>query len=471
MAKKKTSSKSKSKAKKSKPKVQKPLAADVLKMVDLLPEAVQVVDKDGLVVFANKSVESVLGLKPSKVKGEPPTVPLDASAPEYEVFQTELKWRRAPATLQLLRPAPAAAEAAGSQSPKAEPRPELLEELTILREALAEAEGQRAELLKELEELKEAAASAAKPVEEPAIEEPLMGRLLGRDDGELVVLRQSLAEARERQLALKAELENLRSPPEPADRAGEILQAALQASLGGSVLPVAYQPIFDLAHGRMLGLEAIPQLVLPDKGVLDWALLVEESRTHDLLLQLAGRLLVEVCRSASAWLAAGFEFTTTMNLSAWQMSQDQVVSVLGEAMRIGKIPANKIMIELRQPLVDAALSASLGELSQAGVGFALDGFGRGPTSFETIAQSKLLKLDPRLIAGLPSDPHRVREVKAALGLAASMGKTVCAVGVENEEQVRWLARNKCHLAQGPHLSPPLPAEQVEEPARWGRLYG
>ncbi len=573
MAKKKSSTtKKKSPAKKkSKAKVAKPLAADIQKMVDLLPAAVQVIDKDGVVIYANKTVEAIFGVKANKATGEPPVLPLDTESQDFEIYQTSLKWRKAPVTLQVVSPARAAEEIPRKEPEESqpevpqEPAEQDREQLESLRAALSEAERQRDQaeqetekLRAELEELKQEQSEAGSSQEEleslrqqlaeaekarhrlqselgeleshrrslseaaesrrlmkselqsarstlteikeerdrlkaeleevklqqattdaleEALENPLLGRMLGQEDsGELFVLRQSLDEARQRQQALKAELETLRSAPRPEtdqspDRAGEMLRAAVEAHLGGGALPVAYQPIFDLAHGRMLGLEALPQLSLPDHGPLDWARLVEETRAQDLLLQLAGRLLVEVCRSASGWISRGFDFTTTLNLSAWQLSQEQVVSVLGEAMRIGKIPANRLMVELHRPLVNPALSTSLEELGQAGIGFALDGFGKGPTCFETIGQSKLLKLDPTLIRDLPGNPRQVKAVKAALGLAQSLGKTVCAVGVETEEQVRWLRRNQCHLAQGPHLSPPLQAELVEEPARWGLLYG
>jgi len=51
-------------------------------------------------------------------------------------------------------------------------------------------------------------------------------------------------------------------------------------------------------------------------------------------------------------------------------------------------------------------------------------------------------------------------VRTTIDLAHSLGLTMVAEGVENETALAELARLGCDVAQGYHISRPLPAEQL-----------
>ena len=51
-------------------------------------------------------------------------------------------------------------------------------------------------------------------------------------------------------------------------------------------------------------------------------------------------------------------------------------------------------------------------------------------------------------------------VRTTVDLARSLGLTMVAEGVESETALLELARLGCDLAQGYHISKPLPAEQL-----------
>jgi len=105
--------------------------------------------------------------------------------------------------------------------------------------------------------------------------------------------------------------------------------------------------------------------------------------------------------------------------------------------------------------------AALRELTEAGVALAIDDFGTGYSSFAALphVSPTSLKIDQSFIAQLLAEPSSVPIVQAILAMAASLGLTVTAEGVETEEQLRLLRRMGCAQVQGFHLSRPLSAEQ------------
>jgi len=53
-------------------------------------------------------------------------------------------------------------------------------------------------------------------------------------------------------------------------------------------------------------------------------------------------------------------------------------------------------------------------------------------------------------------------VRAVIGLAAELGVTAVAEGIENAETVRWLRDHGCRVGQGFLLSPPVSSAQLLE---------
>jgi GGDEF domain-containing protein len=104
----------------------------------------------------------------------------------------------------------------------------------------------------------------------------------------------------------------------------------------------------------------------------------------------------------------------------------------------------------------AELVAGLKALRQHGYHLAFDAVGNGdlPLAILLDLQPDLLKLDPRLVRGLPRDAAAVAVVEAFAQLAARTGVQLAAVGVETGDQLLLLRRLGVRLAQGNLLAAP-----------------
>ncbi len=103
-------------------------------------------------------------------------------------------------------------------------------------------------------------------------------------------------------------------------------------------------------------------------------------------------------------------------------------------------------------------------LKELGVRLNMDDFGTGYSSLGYLRTYPFdsIKIDKRFIGGLNNTAGSDRAVvQAIINLGEAMGLTVTAEGVESEQQLRALQKDRCHEVQGYYLSRPLDSAALE----------
>ena len=90
----------------------------------------------------------------------------------------------------------------------------------------------------------------------------------------------------------------------------------------------------------------------------------------------------------------------------------------------------------------------------------LDDFDTGYSSLNYLRRMAFdkIKIDQAFVRDLPHQASDLAIVKAVVQIAATLGMTVTAEGVETEAQRLCLTQNGCHELQGYLFSRPLSAE-------------
>ncbi len=93
---------------------------------------------------------------------------------------------------------------------------------------------------------------------------------------------------------------------------------------------------------------------------------------------------------------------------------------------------------------------------------AVDDFGTGHASLAYLKRLPVdeLEIDQTFVRQLATDEADAAIVRATVGLGHSLGLEIVAEGVEDGESWARLAAWGCDVAQGYHLSRPLPADEV-----------
>jgi len=107
----------------------------------------------------------------------------------------------------------------------------------------------------------------------------------------------------------------------------------------------------------------------------------------------------------------------------------------------------------------------LAALSEVGVRLSIDDFGTGYSSLSHLKRLPIreIKIDRSFVMHMLDDPNDSMIVRATVDLGRNLGLQVVAEGVEDRATLEQLAVMGCDLAQGYHISVPLPAAEA---TRW-----
>ena len=240
------------------------------------------------------------------------------------------------------------------------------------------------------------------------------------------------------------------------------LELSLRRGLERGEFGLAYQPIVELADGRLLGFEALARWVDPPTPGMGPAQFIPVAEDSGLIGALGAELLGQACGQLAHWQRVRPDVFVSVNISARQLAEpdlpERVARALSDA---GADPAG-LHLEITETVllddVDAAV-ASLQKLKLTGVRLCLDDFGTGYSSLTYLCRLPVdvVKIDRSFVAGLGISDRDSSVVAAIIGMAGTLGHDLVAEGVETTAQAGRLRALGCEMAQGYLYSRPVPA--------------
>ena len=195
-------------------------------------------------------------------------------------------------------------------------------------------------------------------------------------------------------------------------------------------------------------------LIAPDKFIC----IAEETGQ---IVALGNWVLKAAMRQQKAWQDQGICIPVSVNISARQFSNNDLLSNVRDALQETGCKASMIELEITESILigepDAVFS-TLQQLSSLGVRLALDDFGTGYSNLAYLQRYPLdyLKVDQIFL----SDNSRSLLLSTILSMGKILGLKIVVEGVETAEQADWLIAHDCDLMQGYYFSHPQPAEQM-----------
>lgn len=241
----------------------------------------------------------------------------------------------------------------------------------------------------------------------------------------------------------------------------------LRRALERDEITVFYQPVVNTASGEISGVEALVRWLHPEHGIVSPAEFIPVAEETGLILPLGERVLRSACAQAKTWIDNGMKnLHVAVNLSAKQLEQPDLRSIIRSALNESGLPASALVLEITESVLMARAAESidiLRDLRKLGISLSIDDFGTGYSSLAYLKHlpANTLKIDRSFIQDIPDDEDAVAIVTGILALAHSLRMEVVAEGVETLAQQETLARLNCDLLQGYLFSKPLPAEVIE----------
>jgi EAL domain-containing protein (putative c-di-GMP-specific phosphodiesterase class I) len=244
------------------------------------------------------------------------------------------------------------------------------------------------------------------------------------------------------------------------------LERALQTALQQHEFFLEYQPIYDLKHNRVVGVEALLRWAHPTRGLLAPNLFLPAAEEAGLMGQIGAWTLREACRQVKHWENRRRDLFVSVNLSAQQIQAFEIVGEAVSAFEEHHIGPERLQIEVTEKTAQSLVgnaSSTLSALRRAGVRVAIDDFGTGFASnaSDEVHIADALKIDVSLTQKVDTNDAVRQLVATIISSGHSHGLQVFAEGVQTEEQLKQLKALGCRYAQGYLLGKPLSAKEIE----------
>jgi EAL domain-containing protein (putative c-di-GMP-specific phosphodiesterase class I) len=211
--------------------------------------------------------------------------------------------------------------------------------------------------------------------------------------------------------------------------------------------------------------EALARWDHPTLGLIGPNEFVPIAEQTGLITPLTSFVLDAALRQLRAWKDTGIDLSVAVNLSARSFLDTQLAVEIPRLLRRWSVDAHALELEITESMLmtdPARAEATLRRLSQIGLTLSVDDFGTGYSSLANLKRLPVdaIKIDKSFVIEMAVDASDAAIVRSTIDLAHNLGLRVVAEGVESEGAWRRLQELGCDLAQGYHLSRPLPAESV-----------
>ncbi|PHZ83785.1 putative bifunctional diguanylate cyclase/phosphodiesterase [Paremcibacter congregatus] len=249
-----------------------------------------------------------------------------------------------------------------------------------------------------------------------------------------------------------------------------LLENELRDALKNKELSLHYQPIISMQNGSLLGFEALCRWEHKERGQISPIEFIPLAEESGLIVPLGHWALREACTSLKNWIEKYPHFSNlimNVNVSSLQLLQDNFATSVNEILLNAGIKGSQLKLEITETtLIENAelVRDVLLDLKTLDISLAIDDFGTGYSSLSYLNQFPIdtLKIDKSFVNHMNSSEDSYKIIHVISTLAHTLGMTLVAEGIEEEEQMTALQKLGCHTGQGYLFSKPLANDAAEE---------
>jgi EAL domain-containing protein (putative c-di-GMP-specific phosphodiesterase class I) len=243
----------------------------------------------------------------------------------------------------------------------------------------------------------------------------------------------------------------------------------LRGALLKKQIKVQYQPIVEIATGKIFKAEALMRWQHPEFGMVEPKRFIPLAEESGLIHELGDWIFQEATREVARWRELfDPKFQVSVNVSPVQFRQNGKghEPLWIRHLRREDLSGRSLIVEITEGvLVKAEMSVkeNLLLLRKAGIQVALDDFGTGYSSLAYLKTFDIdyLKIDQSFVRNMGADTDDQALCEGIIVMAHKLGLKVIAEGVETEKQLSILESFGCDYAQGWLYSKAVTAENLE----------
>jgi diguanylate cyclase (GGDEF)-like protein len=242
------------------------------------------------------------------------------------------------------------------------------------------------------------------------------------------------------------------------------LETDLRRATALNQFALYYQPLVDIASGRVTEFEALLRWQHPSRGIVSPAEFIPLAEELGLIVPIGEWVLRHACRTAVTWPA---DVRVAVNVSPMQFSDSKrLICAVADALTTSGLPGTRLEIEITESVLmhnNAETLETLHALRALGVSIAMDDFGTGYSSLSQLRSFPFdkVKIDRSFVSQIDGKGGSGREVvRAIAALGSNLGMTVTVEGIETDAQADFVETSGGHQMQGYLISHPVPSDMV-----------
>ncbi|MES2832380.1 MAG: EAL domain-containing protein [Pseudomonadota bacterium] len=232
------------------------------------------------------------------------------------------------------------------------------------------------------------------------------------------------------------------------------MEAAMFDAVRNGEFLLHYQPIVDAASRQIMGFEALMRWRHPVLGLVSPMQFIPMAESNGLINLLGAWVLKAACVQIRKFeKAANRQLYVSVNVSPRQFRNERFLELMDEAIVLSGVRGEQLLLEITEGILMSDpehAETLLHAITARKVRIAIDDFGTGYSSLAYLKRFPIsvLKIDRAFIKDLPHSVKDAAICNVVLSLANHLDLTTVAEGVENEEQMAFLAKQGCGLIQG-----------------------
>ncbi len=242
----------------------------------------------------------------------------------------------------------------------------------------------------------------------------------------------------------------------------------LRLALDNDEFELYYQPIIELATGKVQKAEALIRWMHPSQGCispLDFIPIVEETGLiipiGDWAFNHATDFLKEIQTQY------GEDFQISINVSPKQFQMTSNTEENQQPFWVTRHATKGVIIEITESLVldlTDKVQQQLQDIREAGIETAIDDFGTGYSSLAYLKKFQIdyIKIDRSFVSNIENSDSDKVLCEVIVQMAHKLGFKVVAEGIETKVQLDFLLALGCDYGQGFYLSKPLPSKNFKQ---------
>ena len=221
-----------------------------------------------------------------------------------------------------------------------------------------------------------------------------------------------------------------------------------------------YQAKIDVWSGRIVGVEALARIELPNGGILYPGRFIRVAEEKGLINELTLQIVRTALTDMKKWAAQDCNIRMAFNVSATSIRNTAFTDALLQTIDDAGVVKNLLTCELTETNAldeTAEVLESLTRIAINRIGISVDDFGTGFASIERLrdfAYSEL-KIDRSFAASGHHDTFADASVRASILLGRNLGMRIVAEGIETREQWDYIVKAGVDEVQGFLVGKPM----------------